>query len=162
MRNDSIDDFDLSQFDSIMSINLRAVVILTNLAVPHLEKTKGNIINVSSIAGLKARPNRVSYAVSKAALDQFTKCCALDLAAKGIRVNSVNPGAIRTSLTETLGMSKEESNKFYERYKTRYPVGRVGEVEDTSIAIAYLASEKASFLTGILLPVDGGSMVAGV
>lgn len=76
---DSINKFEINEFDRIFNVNLRSVVILTKLAVPHLEKTKGNIVNVSSLAGLRAVENMMSYGMSKAALDQFTKCSALGM-----------------------------------------------------------------------------------
>lgn len=98
--------------------------------------------------------------MSKAALDHFTKCSALDLAPKGIRVNSVNPAAIRTPILQAAGIALETSDKMMEEFVTQYPVGRIGEVSDTSAAIAFLADNKAaSFITGTLFAVDGGSML---
>lgn len=82
-KPDNVSEANLSQFDSVFDTNVRSVINLTKLCVPHLEKTKGNIVNVSSVAGLKAFPNAMTYCMSKAALDQFTKCSALDLAPKG-------------------------------------------------------------------------------
>ncbi|XP_055299703.1 uncharacterized oxidoreductase TM_0325-like [Sitodiplosis mosellana] len=162
-KPDNVAEADLSQFDSIFDTNIRSVITLTKLCVPHLEKTKGNVVNISSVCGLKAFPNFMSYCMSKAALDQFTKCSALDLAPKGIRVNGVNPAAIRTAFLQSYGLATDEANKFYGEVENMYPVGRVGEVADTSAAIAFLADDKsASFLTGILLPVDGGSLTSGL
>lgn len=91
-QNGTIETTSLEQFDDIMDTNLRSVYHLTKLAVPHLIKTKGNIVNVSSVAGTRAFANSLSYCISKAALDQFTRCVALELAPKQVRVNSVNPG----------------------------------------------------------------------
>lgn len=88
---DNVVQVNISEFDRIFDTNVRSAIKLTKLCVPHLEKTKGNVVNVSSVAGLKAFQNIMSYCISKAALDQFTKCTALDLAPKGIRVNSINP-----------------------------------------------------------------------
>lgn len=156
---DNVNDFNVSLFDDILNINLRAVAILSSLAVPHLEKTKGNIVNVSSVCGIKPLKIAMSYSVSKAGLDQFTKCAAIDLAPKGVRVNSVNPAVIRTPIFEKLGMSAAEAEKFMEISKSTHPIGRIGEVSDTSAAIAYVASDSASFITGILLPVDGGFII---
>lgn len=159
---DNIAEADLSEFDRVFDTNVRAVINLTKLCVPHLEITKGNIVNVSSIAGLKPLRNVMTYCMSKAALDQLTKCSALDLSEKGIRVNSINPLAVRTRIYETYGVSPEHYEKAMEQYKDLYPVGRVGNVSDTSEAIAFLANNAtASFLTGINLPVDGGAIVAG-
>lgn len=88
---DSVTDVKLSEFDRLFDTNVRAVINLTKLCVPYLEKTKGNVVNVSSCAGLKPLPHLMSYCMSKAAIDSFTKCTAIDLAPKGIRVNSINP-----------------------------------------------------------------------
>lgn len=151
----------LCAFDEMFNINVRSILELAQLAAPHLAQTRGNIVNVSSTSGLKPAPNMLAYCVSKAALDQATKCMALDLAAKGVRVNAINPAAIRTPLYQVLGISAKEENELFETYKSRYPIGRVGEVSDTSYAIAYLASAAASFITGVLHPVDGGALPAG-
>ncbi|XP_055312056.1 uncharacterized oxidoreductase TM_0325-like [Sitodiplosis mosellana] len=157
---DSVAYFDVEKFDSILDTNVRSVIILTNLAVPHLEKTKGNIINVSSVCGLRPFDYMTSYCISKAGLDQFTKCSAIALAPKGIRVNSINPATIRTPIFEQIGINESNENQFYEDRKHEFLVDRVGEVSDTSSAIAYLASE--TFLTGVLLPIDGGLTCAGI
>lgn len=85
VTQDTVIDAKLSEFDRIFDTNVRSVITLTELCVPYLEKEKGNIVNISSIAGLKAIRNVMSYCMSKAALDQFTKCSALDLASKGIQ-----------------------------------------------------------------------------
>lgn len=157
---DNIIEADLAEFDRLFNTNVRSVINLTKLCVPHLEQTKGNIVNISSVAGIRPVPNHMSYCVSKAALDQLTKCSALDLAAKGIRVNSVNPAAVRTQFFETLGLSAQQSDQLLDQFKDKYPVGRVGEVADISAAIAFLANdETASFLTGAIFPVDGGCLV---
>lgn len=159
---DSVSQVNMSEFDRVIDTNLRSAINLTKLCVPHLEKTKGNVVNVSSISALQAAKNGMSYCISKAALDQFTKCAALDLAEKGIRVNSINPADIRTPIFETNGLSGEFVDAYLNSLKAKYLVGRVGEVSDTSAAIAYLADNNvASFLTGIILPVDGGAMIAG-
>ncbi|XP_037043478.1 3-oxoacyl-[acyl-carrier-protein] reductase FabG-like [Bradysia coprophila] len=158
-QGDSVSNFSITQFDDIFNTNLRAVAILTSLAVPHLEKTKGNIVNISSVAGLKVFPGALSYCISKAALDQFTKCIALELASKGIRVNSINPAMIRTPILEKTGISAEEADQRMEAGKDMHPLGRIGEPLDTSEAIAYVASDSASFITGVLFPVDGGFLM---
>lgn len=158
--SDSVIDFDVKFFDDVINTNLRSLIVLTNLAIPHLEKTKGNIVNVSSVAGLKANGIRTSYCISKAGLDQFTKCAALVLGDKGIRVNAINPAIIRTPIFEALGVNESNQEQFFEEAKKDYLVGRCGEVSDTSAAIAFLATQ--SFINGILLPVDGGWLASGV
>lgn len=161
MTEENIENIQIDAFDKMMDTNVKSAIQLTQKAIPHLAKTKGNILNVSSTAGIKAVPNLLSYCISKAALDQFTKCIALELAPKGIRVNAINPAAIRTPLYRALGMSSDEEQEIFDTYKSRYPVGRIGEVSDTSAAIEYLTGDSASFITGSLFPVDGGALVAG-
>ncbi|XP_031638407.1 uncharacterized protein LOC116350671 [Contarinia nasturtii] len=162
MSKDSIENVDLAEYDWIMNTNVRAVIELTKLAIPHLEKTKGNILNVSSAAGLRVKPNFLSYCISKAAVNQLTKSAALDLAPKRIRVNAINPVAVRTPLFETgLGKSPQQAEEFFESFKNIYPMGRVGECDDTSAAIEYLIGDSASFITGALFAVDGGALTAG-
>lgn len=102
----------------------------------------------------------MSYSMSKAAINAFTKSVALDLAPLGIRANAINPAAIRTPIFETVGLSPQQIENILETIRTSYLVGRVGETSDTSAAIAYLASDSASFITGVLLPVDGGALLA--
>lgn len=158
---DNTSSMDLHKFDRVFNVNVRSAINLTKLCVPHLEKTKGNIVNVSSVAGLKVIRNLMSYSISKAALNQFTKCCALELASKGIRVNAINPATIRTPINENSGLTPKQIEKMLEFGRKMCIIGRIGEVSDTSAAIAFLANEEtASFLTGILLPVDGGTLIS--
>uniref|UniRef100_U5EY73 Putative reductase n=1 Tax=Corethrella appendiculata TaxID=1370023 RepID=U5EY73_9DIPT len=152
----SIEDTSLQQYDEVMNTNVRGVYHLTMLAVPHLIKTKGNIVNVSSVAGTRSFPGILAYSISKSALDQFTKCTALELAAKGVRVNAVNPGVIVTNIHSRAGMDEKTYQEFLEHCKQTHALGRPGKVSEVSAAIAFLASDLASFTTGELLHVDGG------
>jgi len=152
----SIENTSLEQYDRVMNTNVRAVYHLTMLAVPHLETTKGNIVNVSSVNGIRSFPGVLAYNISKAALDQLTRCTALELAPKQIRVNSVNPGVIVTELQKRGGLDAEKYAKFLEHSKTTHALGRPGEAEEVAKAISFLASDDASFSTGVTLPVDGG------
>lgn len=139
-----------------MNINVRSVFHLTQLAVPYLIATKGNIVNVSSVNGIRSFPGVLAYNISKSALDQFTQCVALELADKQVRVNSVNPGVIVTNIHKRGGMDEEAYAKFLEHSKATHALGRAGNVEEVAEAIAFLASDRSSFITGTLLPVDGG------
>lgn len=149
---DSIVDFDVSQYDRIMNVNIRSMIVLTNLAVPHLEKTKGNIINISSICGLAAMETTMSYCISKAAVCQFTKCSAIGLAAKGVRVNAVAPGVIKTPIYETIGMKADEFLDSIAKGKSH--ILPPADTSNIARGIVYLASEP--FVNGIILPIDGG------
>ncbi|XP_045765647.1 3-oxoacyl-[acyl-carrier-protein] reductase FabG-like [Maniola jurtina] len=152
----TIETTSLQQFDTIMETNVRGPYYLTMLSAPYLIISKGNIVNVSSIAGLRSFPNSLAYCVSKAALDQFTRCIALELAPKGIRVNAVNPGVIITDIHLRAGMSKREYDEYLVRCKESYPIGRPGDTKEVSSVITFLASDAASNITGVTLSVDGG------
>lgn len=155
----SIQSTSMEPYDVVMNTNLRSVYELTHHAVPHLIKTKGNIVNVSSTSGLRASTVVLTYCMAKAALDQFTKCISLELAGTGVRVNSVNPAVIRTNFHRNMGFTEEEYNLYLENCKKSHAMGRVGEVSEVADAIAFLASDSASFITGTLLPVDGGKVI---
>lgn len=152
----NIQSTNLKHFDTIFNTNVRAVYFLTSLAVPHIIAAKGCIIQVSGVAGMRAFPQILTSCMGKAALDQFTKCIAMELAPLGVRVNSVNPGVIQTEVFVHGGMTEKETEAFYERCKSTHPLGRIGQPQEVANAIAFLASDKSSFITGELLPVDGG------
>ena len=154
--NGTIEDTSLDDWDKMMNINLRSVFYLMKICVPVLEKTQGNIVNVSSVAGTRSFPNILAYCVSKAALDQLTRCTALELASKKIRVNAVNPGVVVTNLHKRSGMNDEKYDAFLENSKNTHPIGRVGKPEEIADLIYYLASEKASWITGATYEIDGG------
>ena len=152
----TIENTSLEDYDRMMDVNVRSVFHLTQLSVPHLETTKGNIVNVSSVTGLRAFPGILSYCVSKAGVDQLTRCVALELAAKGIRVNAVNPGVVVTNLHRNSGMQEDAYAKFLEHSKTTHPMGRVGESREVADLIAFLASKEAGWITGDTVSIDGG------
>jgi NAD(P)-dependent dehydrogenase (short-subunit alcohol dehydrogenase family) len=153
---DEVINITMEDFDNVMNVNLRAVFFLTKLAIPHLIKTQGNIVNVSSIAGLRPYATLTPYGMTKAALDQFTKCLSLELASNKVRVNSINPAVISTNFHNAMGLTPQTYKDYIEQCKTTHPIGRVGTIEDTAHAIAFLASPQATFITGVTLPVDGG------
>jgi len=146
----------LDDFDRTMEINVRALFHLSKLAVPHLEPRKGTIVNLSSVAGLRPYPGILAYCVSKAAVDQMTRCMSLEMAPKGIRVNAVNPGVVRTNLHLSGGMTETNYAAFLERGKETHPLGRVGTPEEVAEVVAFLASDDAGWITGITMSVDGG------
>lgn len=156
LASGSILDIDVEQYDTIMNTNMRSVLQLTKLVIPHLIKTKGNIVNVSSVAGIRSFPNALSYCISKSALDQFTKCIALEMAPHSVRVNSVNPGVVVTEVHKRAGMGDKDYADYLERSKSTHAMGRVGQVDEVAPAVVFLASDKASFITGSLLSIDGG------
>jgi NAD(P)-dependent dehydrogenase (short-subunit alcohol dehydrogenase family) len=152
----SIEDTTRDAWDAMMNINLRAVFCLMQAATPALIESKGNIINVSSVTGLRAFPGVLAYCVSKAGLDQLTRCAALELAAKGVRVNAVNPGVVVTEIHKRGGMNEDQYSAFLERSKQTHPLGRVGQAGEIAELIFYLSSDNASWITGTTYSIDGG------
>jgi NAD(P)-dependent dehydrogenase (short-subunit alcohol dehydrogenase family) len=146
----------LDDWDCMLDINLRSVFALCQLAIPHLKVSRGAIVNVSSVTGTRAFPGVLAYCVSKAGVDQLTRCLALELAPHGVRVNAVNPGVVRTNLHRAGGMDEERYRGFLEHSKTTHPLGRVGEPADIAAAIAFLASPQSGWITGETIAVDGG------
>lgn len=156
LANGTIEDTPLAIWDAMMNVNLRAVFNLMQQSIPHLEKTRGNIVNVSSVTGLRAFPGVLAYCVSKAGVDQLTRCAALELATKGIRVNAVNPGVVVTDIHKRGGMSEEAYAAFLEHSKQTHPLGRVGAPREVAELILFLASDRASWVTGATYSIDGG------
>lgn len=152
----TIENTSLAQYDRLMNTNVRSIYYLTMLATPHLIKSKGNIVNVSSVNGIRSFPGVLAYNVSKASVDQFTRCVALELAPKGVRVNCVNPGVILTELQKRGGLNDEQYKAFLERSKETHALGRPGNPDEVAATIAFLASNLASNITGASIPVDGG------
>jgi NAD(P)-dependent dehydrogenase (short-subunit alcohol dehydrogenase family) len=156
IKSGSIETTSLEDWDALMDINVRSVFALTQRCITHLAETKGNIVNVSSVAGARSFPGVLGYCVSKAAVDQLTRCAALELAPKGIRVNAVNPGVVVTNIHKRGGMDAAAYRNFLEHSKETHPLGRVGTPEEVAELIYYLASDNASWITGATYAIDGG------
>ena len=156
IKNGNIENTTLDDWDKMMHINVRSVFHLVQKCVPYLEETKGNIVNVSSVTGTRAFPNVLAYCVSKAAVDQLTRCTALELAPKGVRINAVNPGVVVTNLHKRGGMEEQAYATFLENAKNTHPIGRPGTPEEVAELICFLASEKAGWITGATYAIDGG------
>ena len=152
----SIEDTELEDWDKMMALNLRSVFELSQQCVPHLIESEGNIVNVSSVAGLRAFPNVLSYCVSKAGIDQLTRCMALELADRNVRVNAVNPGVVISNLHKRSGMSDKDYDAFLEHSKSTHPLGRVGHAHEVAELIYFLASDAADWITGATYEIDGG------
>ncbi|XP_075973755.1 L-fucose dehydrogenase-like [Anticarsia gemmatalis] len=148
----------LEIFDKVMATNIRAPVMITNLAVPHLIKTKGNIINISSIAATRVISEQsFSYCTSKAALDHFTKATALELASSGVRANTVNPGPVYTDIIENMGASGPQVEAAFEHMKGLTALNRVSDPEEVADVVLFLASDKAKGITGSSYVTDNGT-----
>jgi len=143
-------------WDEMIDINLRAPFRLMRAAVPLLAASRGSVVNVSSVTGLRAFPGVLAYCVSKAGVDQLTRCAALELAPQGVRVNAVNPGVVVTNLHRRSGIDEESYAAFLERSKQTHPLGRAGDAAEIAELIVFLASERAVWITGETISIDGG------
>ncbi len=152
----TIENTSLQAWDDMMNVNVRASFLLMQKAAPSLIERRGNIVNISSVTGLRAFSGVLAYCVSKAALDQLTRCAALELAGKGVRVNAVNPGVVVTQIHKRGGMSEEAYAAFLEHSKSTHPLGRTGTPEEIASLVLYLASDAASWITGATYSIDGG------
>jgi len=156
IANGTIENTTLQQWDDMFKINVRSVFYLMHLVMPHIIKTKGNVVNVSSVNGQRSFPNVLAYCSSKAALDHMTRCAALELASKGVRVNAVCPGVTITELHRRGGMDEATYQKFLEHSKETHPLGRVGNPEEVADLVLFLASPRAGWITGVTYLIDGG------
>ncbi|MEO9247176.1 SDR family oxidoreductase [Citricoccus nitrophenolicus] len=136
----------------VMGVDLDGVFLMARAALPHLMESQGNIVNTASISGLYGDFAMVAYDTAKGAVVNFTRATAVDYGHDGVRVNAVAPGPVRTPILEEALANEEISATYAERI----PLGRTSEPEEIASAITFLASDDASFITGVTLPVDGG------
>ena len=136
----------------MLRVNLGGVKTMVRALLPQLRKTRGRIVNLGSIMSISAGPGLGAYAASKGAVLQLTKALAHDLAPDGIRVNAIAPGVIATPMTTVT----RENPQAIGRFMAHTPLGRVGEPEELVGPVLFLASDMSSYVTGALLPVDGG------
>lgn len=143
-------------WEQIMAVNASGTMQMVRAFLPQLRRTKGRIINLASIMSVIAGPGLTAYAASKGAVLQLTKALAHDLAADGIRVNAIAPGVIETPMTEATRQNPEA----IQRFMMHTPLGRPGRPEELVGPVLFLASTASSYVTGALLPVDGGYLAA--
>ncbi|WP_445527891.1 SDR family NAD(P)-dependent oxidoreductase [Streptomyces cyslabdanicus] len=143
-----------------IATNLIAPLLLAQAALPSLEASGGVIVNVTTSVGQRAWPGSSVYAATKTALELLTRSWAVELAPRGVRVVAVAPGAIDTPIGEHQGLTSERMAAVKEWQLAHTPLGRIGRPEEVAWAITRLAAPAASFVTGVVLPVDGGAVVA--
>ena len=154
--NGSITEITEEQWDRTIGVNLKGVFVVSRLAIPEMIKRGGGVIlNIGARSGMAGQAGRAAYCASKGGMITLTEAMAMDYARDKIRVNCICPGPTRTPMVDTSTPEK------LARYKTRVPVGRIGEPEDIAHAALYLASDEASMITAAILPVDGGMRLTG-
>ena len=152
-----IEDTSFERWRTIMATNLDGVFLCSQAATPHLKQTRGAIVNIASISGLRASTLRVAYGTSKAGVIQLTQQQAAELGEYGIRANAVAPGPVRTKLAMAV-----HSQDIIDAYHDALPLNRYGTEREIAEAIVFLASDRASFITGQTLAADGGFESTGV
>jgi NAD(P)-dependent dehydrogenase (short-subunit alcohol dehydrogenase family) len=154
--NGSITEITEAQWDRTLDVNLKGVFVVSRLAIPEMIKRGGGvIINIGARSGMAGQAGRAAYCASKGGMITLTEAMAMDYAAEKIRVNCICPGPTRTPMVDT------STPERLEYYKTRVPIGRIGEPEDIARAALYLASDEGAMVTAAILPVDGGMRLTG-
>lgn len=157
---------DAATWARCMAVNVGSIHLTARHAIPHIAAGGGGaIVNLSSVQGHNCQPNVAAYVASKGAIHALTRAMALDHAGQGIRVNSISPGSVRTPILSLAartyggaGVSEEEA---FARFGAAHPIGRIGEPEEIAELVAYLASDRAAFVTGADFVIDGG-LTAGL
>ena len=163
VNNAGIADFgpieatDFERWRRVMSVNLDGTFLMSQAAIPELKKTRGAIVNIASISGLRASTLRVAYGTSKAAVIALTQQQAVELGEYGIRANAVAPGPVRTKLAMAV-----HTPEIVAAYHDALPLNRYGTEAELANAIVFLCSDKASYITGQCLAVDGGFEATGI
>jgi len=148
---------DLDVWDRTFAVNVRGAHVVTDAAIPHIEREHGTIVFISSTAGQRGESRHSAYAASKGALISYTKSLATELGPRGVRVNCVAPGWVETDMTDR-ALGDAESRAEIER---SIPLGRVARAGDVAGAVLFLVSDLASHVQGEILNVNGGSVLAG-
>lgn len=156
---------DVATFERCMAVNVGSIYLTAHHGIPHMQRRGGGaIINISSVQGFNCQQNVAAYVATKGAIHALTRAMALDHADQKIRVNSISPGSVRTPILElaarTYGGEGVSVEQAFQRFGAAHPIGRIGEPEEVAELIAFLASDKAGFITGADYRIDGGLTAA--
>ena len=148
------------QLDFVLDVNVRNLILLTHALSKALAESRGNVVNVSSVSAFSGGIGQIAYSTSKGAVNSFTRNASLDLGRKGVRVNAVAPGVIDDGMWKTAFDGGVDREKTFAEMRHRLPLeGRWGTAQNIADAVAFLASDKASYITGQVLRVDGGMVI---
>ncbi|WP_341302625.1 SDR family oxidoreductase [Lysinibacillus sp. FSL H8-0500] len=155
--NNTAETFEATMYEKISDINIKGVMLSTKYAIPYLKRQAGSsIVNLASISGMIGTKNHNLYIMTKHAVVGITRSTAVELGQHGIRVNAVCPGLTDTKMADQLIEGDGGGQAIRQAYENAYLLGRLGKPEEVANTIAFLASDEASFITGALIPVDGG------
>ena len=160
MPSGTVETHTLADLRLVLEVNAVSTFVLVQAAVAHMQPG-GSIVLTSSVQGLQGHPDRFGYGASKGALNAMTRSMAVDLAPRGIRVNAICPGTIDTPMLHNHLASIEDPGAVMAEVRRQHPLGRIGTPAEVANAVLFLASEQASFVTGVALPVDGAMLVSG-
>lgn len=152
LKNITIEDY-----DKAFNLDVRALVEVTINMLPKILKSKGTILNISSVGATHRAKNLSMYIGGKGAVENFTRCWALELADDGVRVNAIAPGAIQTEIWDVKGLTEEQSRKHQESVTSGIPMGRIADPMEVANVALFLVSDDASYVTGAIYAVDGGT-----
>lgn len=154
---ETVIDTTVEDWDETLRVNVRGVFLMSRMAIPRLIRAGGGaIVNMSSITGLVGLPVRPAYSASKGAVAILTRQMAVDFGKHGVRVNAINPSFVITNINRELFEHMKAEGSPWEQLLAQHPLGHLGEPEDVAHAAVYLASDESRWVTGVLLPVDGG------
>ena len=159
LGNGTVLETTTEEWDRMMDVNGTGVMQVTRAAAEAIKARRGTVVNLSSVAGIRPYGNLAAYCVSKAAIEMYTRCAALDFAPFGVRVNAVAPGVVVTELHTVTGAVGDYAG-FLERGKSTHPIGRVGQAAEVAALILYLLSDEAGWITGASMSIDGGRALA--
>ena len=161
IRVGMLEDMALESIDDQLQINLAGTIYMTKACAPALRETAGSIINISSGLASKPVPAHAVYTATKGAVEAFSRAMALELHDSGVRVNVIAPSLVRSDIYVAAGMDQADYDQLYDALGKQYLMGRSGEPEDVAELAAFLVSDKASWMTGTVYPVDSGYRSVG-